>query len=330
MTRTLGCFQARWALALAAALAVTPAWADDGAMDLRLGNDDNAAYLRAIRDGVAEYDAGHYEEARSLFRRAHELSPNARTYRGMGMTSFELRDYVPAVRNLAAALQDKRKPLTTEQRKETQDLLERSRQFVDVYAIKVVPPEARLIIDGRPPELEPDGTVLLGFGVHTVEAKAPKLAPAWASVEVRGGERKDLVLSLSPLLPVPSGPAAARPSLVERPSATARSSRRAAAAWLWSGAGLAALAGGAGYYWYRQQSELDECRAPAAADMVCTTEGSLVTQRNLGVGATLGLGAAAVTAAVIGIVKWNTLPAKGGVALACTVLPNGAACGGRF
>jgi len=32
-------------------------------------------YRKAIKEGLAEYDALHFEEARSLFRRAHEISP---------------------------------------------------------------------------------------------------------------------------------------------------------------------------------------------------------------------------------------------------------------
>ena len=53
-----------------------------------------------IGDAVAEYDAGHFQEARALFRQAHEKSPTARTLRGIGMCSFELRDYVEAARAL--------------------------------------------------------------------------------------------------------------------------------------------------------------------------------------------------------------------------------------
>lgn len=315
----VGCSRARWLMALlAAAWTVGPAWAAD---------DESTAYLKAIRDGVAEYEAGHYEEARSMFRRAHGLSPNARTYRGVGMTSFELRDYVSAVRNLAAALADQRKPLTAEQRKETESLLERGRQFVDVYAIRTLPPQARLLVDGGLPELEPDGTILLGFGVHTLEATAPAMAPARATVEVRGGERKNLVLSLSPLLPGPS-PAPAAPAMLEKAARPPQTVERGAAPWLWSGAGLALLAGGAGYYWYRQQSELDACRAPVTG-LFCTTQGELSTQRNVAVGATLGLGAAALTATAIGIVKWTRPPSRG-VAVSCTVVPHGATCAGRF
>src|SRR3954468_5859705 len=64
-------------------------------------------YRSLLEEAVAEYDARRYEEARALFRRAHDLSPNARTMRGIGMASFELREYVEALRALEGALVDK-------------------------------------------------------------------------------------------------------------------------------------------------------------------------------------------------------------------------------
>jgi len=36
---------------------------------------DDPAYKKAIDEGLAEYDARRFEEARILFRRAHEISP---------------------------------------------------------------------------------------------------------------------------------------------------------------------------------------------------------------------------------------------------------------
>src|SRR5262249_43441282 len=68
------------------------------------GTDERGAVQGLIADAVAEYDAGHFEEARALFRRAQAEAPSARTLRGIGMASFELRDYVEADRALAAAL----------------------------------------------------------------------------------------------------------------------------------------------------------------------------------------------------------------------------------
>src|SRR6188508_389327 len=99
MVRLLGCF----AVLLTARL-VLPGGASAQAAD-------DAAYRASVDEAVAEFSAGHWEEARTLFKRAHERQPNARTLRGMGMAAFEMRMYVTAIRELEAALRDARKPL---------------------------------------------------------------------------------------------------------------------------------------------------------------------------------------------------------------------------
>jgi hypothetical protein len=296
---------------------------------------DEASYRKTVRDGVAEYDAGHFEEARSLFRRAHETNPNARTFRGIGMASFELRDYIAAWRYLSAALQDKRKPLSPAQRKDVQDLLDRSRMFLDVYTVRVVPRTARLTVDGRAPEFEPDGTLLFGFGAHTIAASAPGMATHTESMNVRGGARKELLLSLEPAPVLGAHPAdAASPVTVMKAAPPPRASNRAAAAWLWAGAGAAVVAAGAGAYWIKQASELHSCHNPPASDLHCrtTTEGTLSTERNVAMGVTLGTGAAALTMALIGFLTWKSgpSPAQHGSGLACIASPSGITCGGAF
>src|SRR5688572_4251575 len=64
----------------------------------------DASYDALIRQALVEYEATRYEEARALFRRAHQVSPNPRTLRGIGMSSYELRDYPAAFRALRDAL----------------------------------------------------------------------------------------------------------------------------------------------------------------------------------------------------------------------------------
>jgi len=294
---------------------------------------DEAAYRKTINEGVTEYTARHFEEARSLFRRAHEMSPNARTFRGIGMTSFELRDYVLAVRNLSAALRDEHKPLSAEQRKETQDLLDRTRLFVDVYKLTVSPQDAHVTIDSRAPEFESDGTLLLGFGVHTMEASAQGMTARSLVINVRGGERKDISLSLErvPLASARSVDVGAAQTGAAKKPTPASSSNRAAAAWLWASGGTALLAAGAGIYWAMQNSELKSCRNPSAG-LRCTDESAIATQRNVGLGATVGTGAAALTMAIIGILSWNSgqPPASKHSAMDCTVGPFGVTCAGSF
>jgi tetratricopeptide (TPR) repeat protein len=293
---------------------------------------EDPAYRKAIKEGLAEFSALHFEEARSLFRRAHDISPNARTFRGIGMTSFELRDYVAAVRNLSAALKDSRKPLSSEQRKNAQDLLERSRALVDVYLLAVSPHEARVLIDGRAPELDDDGTLLLGVGQHNLEVSAPDMVMRSLPINVRGGERKELSVTLEPTFVASASPTDA--AGVEAP-AKPRSdvaSNKVATIWLLAGGGAALLAIGSGIYWAAQESYLSTCHSPANPAYVCDSEGTLKIQRNLAIGATLGAGAAAVTMGLIGILSWHssTPTDKKHSALDCTVSPFGVTCGGQF
>jgi hypothetical protein len=295
---------------------------------------EDPAYRRTVKEGLVEYSALHFEEARSLFRRAHQINPNARTFRGIGMTSFELRDYVAAVRNLSAALKDSRKPLSAEQRKSTQDLLERSRALVDVYSITVSPREARVLVDGREPELDADGTLLLAVGMHNLEVSAPGMVMRSLPINVRGGERKALSVTLERLsVARPQPTDAAKISQETRANPTSPVvSNRAATAWLVAGGGVALLAIASGVYWALQESQLSTCRSPPKQGDVCDTEGAIETQRNFGMGATLGAGAVAVTMGLIGILTWHSAPPapKKHSALDCSVSPFGVTCGGRF
>jgi hypothetical protein len=291
---------------------------------------DDPAYRKLVEEGLAEYDARHFEEARSLFRRAHEISPNARTFRGIGMTSFELRDYVSAVHNLAAALKDERKPLSAEQRERTQDLLDRSRIFVDVYTLTVSPPSARVLVDGRAPEYEADGTLMFGFGPHTIEVRARDMITRTLPISVKGGEKKELSVTLEPVVVAPvasAEPAAATSAEASGPAA----SNGGAVAWLIAGGGAALLAGGAGYYLYTRQTQLDDCHHPAPG-LRCTNESSITTWRNVALGTTIGVGAAALTMALIGILSWDSGPAASQPpsALNCIVSPLGFSCGRSF
>ena len=104
---------------------------------------DEGAYKELIEQALTEFKLKNWPEARVLFRRAHELNPNARTLRGLGVVSFEMRDYQQAVRQLSLALVDTRQPLTDVQRSECEGLLGRARTFVGSYSLRVTPATAK-------------------------------------------------------------------------------------------------------------------------------------------------------------------------------------------
>jgi hypothetical protein len=248
----------------------------------------------------------------------------------MGMTSFELRDYVSAVHNLSAALKDEHKPLSSEQRERTQDLLDRSRMFVDVYTLTVSPPGARVFVDGHAPEYESDGTLMFGFGSHTVEVKARDMVTRSLPINVKGGERKELSVSLEPAVAAfATAPEAASAVTAVEPPPTA--SNAGAIAWMVAGGGTALLAGGAGFYLSTRQTQLDNCHHPAPG-LQCTNESSIKTWRDAALGATIGTGVAALTMALIGILSWNSepTPSQPPSAFNCIVSPLGISCGRSF
>lgn len=143
-------------------------------------------YEARIQEALAESSNGNWADARAAFRQAHEVFPNARTERGIGMVSFELRDYVDSVRHLRAALAHPVRPLTEGQQTETQALLDRALGRVASYSLAEVPEGAEITVDGRAVEPEPDGTLLLAIGEHEVVVTG---AHRWEStIPVRGGE----------------------------------------------------------------------------------------------------------------------------------------------
>lgn len=154
------------------------------------------AYRSTIDAAVAEFAAGHHAEARALFRRAHEMRPNARTLRGIGMCAFELREYAEAVRMLSASLTDTRRPLTEEQIVQVRDAIERANVFVGRFEI-AVPEGASVHVDdaATAAELDADGTLLLSLGAHLVALRREGAVLGESRVDVRGGERERLVIT---------------------------------------------------------------------------------------------------------------------------------------
>ena len=80
-------------------------------------------YSETISDAVHELELGNFAEAREQFRRAHAVSPNARTLRGLGVTEFELRNYGESAELLQQALDSDVKPLEGKLRSDAEKLL---------------------------------------------------------------------------------------------------------------------------------------------------------------------------------------------------------------
>jgi hypothetical protein len=202
-----------------------------------------AEFNDVIKRAVVEFDQGHWDEASALFRRAHELNASARTWRGLGLTSFELRRYVTAIAELEAALADPRKPLTSAQRKEVETVLARAREFVSVYRVRVFPGAAEVLVDGHPVTLR-DGQLFLDPGAHTVLVRASGYQERREDLRAAAGSRDELAIELSVAEAPPETPAEGEVAVrsERKPAAPAPRKRRI---WTWVLGGAAVAAGGA-------------------------------------------------------------------------------------
>lgn len=231
-------------------------------------------YKLIVAAAVAEYDHGNWAEARALFLQAHARRPSARTLRTLGMTAFELRDYPSAVRELRGALDHQERPLDDALRAEVQSLLERATAFVGRFRVATLPPSATLLVDDRSPQLEQDGSLLLGLGEHVLRVSAPGHAQLQRKLQVAGYEDAVLELALVPVTP-PSAPVAVAPVVLPpRDPGPAAETERGGYTWTWvAAAGTIVFGGTALGLWLAGDAEVedraDACKARREAALPC-------------------------------------------------------------
>jgi tetratricopeptide (TPR) repeat protein len=167
-----------------------------GSSSARAQRSDAQGYERLIHDALSEFDRGNYAEAHTVFEQAHALQPSARTLRGLGMTSFELRHYTQAQEELSAALAEKRKPLNRAQRDEVAALLERMQRYVGTIEVAVTPSDATLFVDGSNTS---ERRLRLDLGEYHLRAHADGYRDAELRLAVEGGEIRRLTIELRPI-----------------------------------------------------------------------------------------------------------------------------------
>jgi hypothetical protein len=214
----------------------------------------SSVYRAHITAALREYRAHRFFEARSLFAKAHEVFPNARTLRGLAMVEFELRNYVDSAALFERALAEPVRPITGSLRRDTEQLRERAEGFVAHYEIES---ERPLIITVDSVRVEgPGSSIALGVGDHVLELSALGYATERRLVRVRGGERERLTIKLQPLDREPRPPKKRPVELLahEPPAVPEREHQPGTPPmyknkWLWTGVGVAtaALAVGLGF-----------------------------------------------------------------------------------
>jgi hypothetical protein len=158
----------------------------------RVRAEPNAEYSNLLKDGVSEFAAGNWGEARVLFVKAHQIQPTARTFRGLGLCDFELRYYVRAIAEFEAALNDQRRPLTHELRGQVEQALQRSREYVARYEL-ITPAGSELTVDGERQRLAKGEPLTLDPGKHTLSVQPASGEPIVHEVVAEVGSRSRLV-----------------------------------------------------------------------------------------------------------------------------------------
>ena len=163
-----------------------------------------AGYEEAIAQALTELAASNYPEAREEFRRAHALFPNARTLRGLAMIEFELRNYGECLLLMQQSLASTIRPLEAKMRADGEELMARARRYLGEVRIETDPSRTMLVVDGVSQKVDKAGSVLLDVGEHTLEFQASGYAAERRVIQVNGGERTVLRVSLTPLGPLRS------------------------------------------------------------------------------------------------------------------------------
>lgn len=161
------------------------------------GGGEPRGYRELIDRAIAADEGGKFEEARTLFGRAHALYPNARTFRGLGMVEFELGNYTSSADVLQRALASKVRPLDAKLRSATEELLAKAHGFIGRYIVSAQPPASSVMVDGADALRNAYGEVLIAQGEHQLEVSAPGYRSETRPLSVKGGERETLSISLT-------------------------------------------------------------------------------------------------------------------------------------
>jgi tetratricopeptide (TPR) repeat protein len=209
-------------------------------------------YAGLVRDAVLAQQAGDYAQAIAMFQAAHQLSPNARTLRGLGVAEFLAGDPVAAIGHLEAALVHPEKPLDPELRTAVEELLQRARAMVASYRLETSPEGVTAQLDGAAPVPAQGLSLVLAPGEHTLVLAVEGYQSQRLALAATAGTREVLRVALAPIpaepvvLPpvvqrAPEPPA--QPAPLPTPAEPPRAQRVRIAKWATLALGGAALAG---------------------------------------------------------------------------------------
>lgn len=259
--------------------------------------DTPAAYERIIDDAVAEFAAGHFEEALAAFEQAHKTKPSARALRGAAKALFELRKYARCLDVIDQALVTEDDPLTETLRADLESLQTRARRFVGRVSIVVVPESAKVQLDGGVglSRQEMSRGVALDVGSHVLDVTAADHVPQRRTFEVHGGEESRVAVALESSVPY----ATLRP--VIKP--TREDQHSVVPIVLGVGGVVASLAAVVGTsIWFVDRGDaVGRCNDAASVGASCANADSIAFQRNV---ATVSLSVSILAVAASAVSLW--------------------------
>jgi tetratricopeptide (TPR) repeat protein len=181
------------------AFASLPAQADAGG-----GNGHSAAnappgYEQSVQRALREFELANYAEARAMLLSAHELYPNARTLRALGMVEYELKNYAACVAYMEQALASSERPLNDEQRERADELRKAAENYIGRYMLNVRPRNASVLVNGEAASFDAQGRLVLAVGDHELDVSAEGHRPLHRVLKVVGRQQQALDIVLVPV-----------------------------------------------------------------------------------------------------------------------------------
>lgn len=176
----------------------TPAGTGEGSaqrtnVDAERLKEASERYGRALRS----YDDGNYDAALVEFQRAYEIAPTFRILYNLGVVSLALRDYASALTYFERYLAEGGGQVSTEQRSEVERKMRDLAAHVGQIEVTVNVERAEIRVDDRVIGTSPlRGPLRLNAGARRISARAPGRLPDSRFVDLAGGDRLQVELSL--------------------------------------------------------------------------------------------------------------------------------------
>jgi PEGA domain len=178
---------------------------------------DRAKLAALLREGATSARAQKWAACAQAYSEALALEDAPRTAGELGLCEEQLLRFADAFRHLDRALDVAPTTPTTDPWKRYQDAMVRLRSRVAVLFITVTPPDAAVVVDGRPIGRGDGRGVAVEPGEHTIAARLPGYEDAIKRLRVVAPSAPHIDLNLTPLAqaaaPLTAPPAVASPAL---------------------------------------------------------------------------------------------------------------------